>query len=128
MESNPFVSSIFLSVGQKVLAVWNGNEDLVPILWRRRRKNITCAQWSPSKMSLFFIALCDGSVEIWDLLTRNDDACISYDTGATKITVKTQQLLSTNNSLIFLISDHKANIRAFTISASILQTADDDVR
>lgn len=113
-----------LSTGQKIFAVWSENSQSIPILWRRRETNITCAQWSPTRISLFFIARYDGIIELWDLLTRTDNACISHDAGTTIITVITQHKLSLPTDIL-MIADQKANLRAFTLP-SISRPRDDD--
>lgn len=125
IERNSFMAGVFLSVGEKVFALWSENNQTVPILWRRRETNIQAAQWSSSRISLFFIARRHGIIEVWDLLTRTDDACISYDTGATIITVITQHKLSLPIDVL-IIADQKANLRAFTLPSSISQPKDND--
>lgn len=114
IERNPFVPGVLLSAGQKIFTVWSESNQSVPILWRRRETNITCAQWSPTRMSLFFIARYGGIIELWDLLTRTDAACISHDAGTTLITVITQHKLSLPLDVL-MVADQKANLRAFTL-------------
>lgn len=125
IERNPFISNVMLSVGQRIFAIWCESNPLIPVLWRRRNTNITCAQWSPTRCSLFFIACYDGTIEIWELLTRTDDVCISYETGASIITVITQHKLSLPTDIL-MIADHEANLRAFTLPSSISQPKFDD--
>lgn len=125
IEQNPFMSSVLLSIGEKIFAIWSVTNQLTPILWRRRETNITCAQWSSTRISLFFIACYDGNIELWDLLTRTDEACVSDDSGATIITVITQHKLSLSTDIL-MIGDQKANLRAFTLPSSISQPKDND--
>lgn len=125
IERNSFMPGIFLSVGENVFALWSENNQTVPILWRRRETNIQAAQWSSSRISLFFIARRNGMIELWDLLTRTDDPCISHDTGATIITVITQHKLSLPIDVL-MIADQKSNLRVFTLPSSISQSKDDD--
>lgn len=125
IERNPFMSSVLLSVGEKILAIWNESNQSTPILWRRRKTSITCAQWSSTRISLFFIACYEGIIELWDLLTRTDEACVSHESGATIITVITQHKLSLPTDIL-VIGDRKANIRAFVLPSSVSQPKDDD--
>lgn len=125
IERNPFNSSIFLSVGQKIFAIWSDSNTTIPILWRRRNSSITCAQWSSTRISLFFIACSDGNIELWDLLSRTDDVCISHQTSASIVTVITQHKLSLSTDIL-MIADHKANLRAFTLPSSISQPKSND--
>lgn len=125
VERNPFMSDVILSSGEKVFAVWNESNQLVPIFWRRRKTNITCAQWSSTRVSLFFLACYQGAIELWELLTRTDDACISHESGATVITVITQHRLSLPIDIL-MIGDQKSNIRAFILPSVISQQHPED--
>lgn len=125
IERNPFLSSILLSIGQNIFAIWSESNQSAPVLWRRRETNITCAQWSPTRVSLFFIARYDGIIELWDLLTRSDDACISHNAGTTLITVISQHKLSLPTDIL-MIADQRANLRAFTLP-SMSQPKDNDL-
>lgn len=60
---------------------------------------------------MFFIALHDGVVEVWDIAIRRDIPIISYDSGLTLITVITQNDI--NDAI--LISDGKANTRTLML-------------
>ncbi|XP_031627764.1 WD repeat-containing protein 63 [Contarinia nasturtii] len=124
IERNPFMSSINLSVGKDLFAVWSELNQSAPVLWRRRETNITCAQWSPTRISLFFVARYGGIIELWDLLTRTDEACITHDAGTNIITVISQHRLSLPTDVL-MIADEKANLRAFTLP-TISQPIEDD--
>lgn len=124
IERNPFVPGVMLSVGQKIFAIWHESNQSIPILWRRRETNITCAQWSSTRISLFFIARYNGIIELWDLLTRTDEACVSHDSGADLITVITQHKLKLPTDYL-MIADQKANLRAFKLP-SISQPYEND--
>lgn len=125
VERNPFMSNVLLSIGEKILAIWNESNQLAPILWRRRKTHITCGQWSSTRISLFFIACYEGVIELWDLLTRTDEACLAHESGATIITVITQHKLSLPTDIL-VIGDRKANLRAFVLPSTISQPKDDD--
>lgn len=125
IERNPLMSGVILSIGEKIFAIWSESNQSNPILWRRRKTNITCAQWSSTRMSLFFIACYDGTIELWDLLTRTDEACISHETGASIITVITQHKLSLPSDIL-MIGDQKANLRAFILPSALSQPKDND--
>lgn len=125
IERNPFIADVILSIGQKIVAVWYEHNQSTPLLWRRRESIITCCQWSPSRISLFFLARQDGFIELWDLLTRTDDATISHDTGRLIITVVTQHKLNMPTDIL-LAADQKANLRIFTMPTSISRPKTND--
>lgn len=126
IERNPFVSEVILSIGKRIFAIWSENNQSTPVLWRRRDTSITCAEWSPTRMSLFFLACYGGIIELWDLIARTDQPCISYKTGATIITVISQHKLALPTDIL-LIGDQKPNLRAFTLPSVIAQPKDDDM-
>lgn len=127
IERNPFISDVILSIGQKIFAVWDECNQSAPILWHRRESNITCAQWSPTKASLFFVARYDGIIELWDLLTRTDVPSITYDSGGSIITVITQHKLSLPMDVL-IIGDRKANLRVFTLPPAVSRPKADDIQ
>lgn len=118
IERNPFVSDVILSIGHNIFALWSESNQNKPIIWRRREAKITCAQWSSTNPSLFFIARYDGMIELWDLMTRTDCPVIPYDGGAMVITVITQHKLPLAID-VFLIGDVKSNLRLFIIPPAI---------
>lgn len=126
IERNPLMPSVLLSIGKRIFAVWSENNQTTPILWRRRDTNITCAQWSSTRISLFFIACYQGKIELWDLIARTDQPCISYKTGATIITIISQHKLALPTDIL-LIGDQKSNLRAFTLPPVISQPKVDDL-
>lgn len=126
IERNPFIFDVILSIGKRIFAIWSENNQTTPILWRRRDTSITCAQWSPTRISLFFLACYGGNIELWDLIERTDQPCISYKTAATIITVISQHKLALPTDIL-LIGDQKSNLRAFTLPPSISQSKTDDL-
>lgn len=126
IERNPFMPAVMLSIGKRIFAIWSENNQSTPILWRRRDTNITCAQWSSTRVSLFFIACYQGIIELWDLIARTDQPCISYKTGATIITIISQHKLTLPTDIL-LIGDQKSNLRAFTLPPIISQSRVDDI-
>lgn len=126
IERNPFMSDIILSIGKRIFAIWSETNQSTPILWRRRNANITCAQWSPTRMSLIFLACYGGNIELWNLIERTDQPCISYKTAATIITIISQHKLALPTDIL-LIGDQKSNLRAFTLPSTISQSKADDL-
>lgn len=108
---NPHYQEAFLSIGWHIFAIWNSNIITEPLFWRRREAIITCAEWSAKRATMFFIALHDGVVEVWDIAIRRDIPIISYDSGLTLITVITQNEIND----VILISDGKANTRTLIL-------------
>ncbi|XP_075157418.1 missing minor mitochondria [Haematobia irritans] len=77
LKRNPFFSWLFVSIGRNVVAVWKEDYNYSPIFWRRRQNDLTAVAWSESRPSVLFLTRIDGSLEVWDILSRDDDACLN---------------------------------------------------
>lgn len=126
IERNPFMSDVILSIGKRIFAIWSESNPSAPILWRRRDTTVTCGQWSPTRVSLVFLACYGGNIELWDLIARTDQPCITYKTAATIITIISQHKLALPTDIL-LIGDQKSNLRAFTLPPIIAQSKRDDL-
>uniref|UniRef100_A0A1A9W231 WD repeat-containing protein 63 n=1 Tax=Glossina brevipalpis TaxID=37001 RepID=A0A1A9W231_9MUSC len=100
MKKNPFLPSIFASIGRTVFAVWKDSYNYSPIFWRKRKHELTAVAWSESTASVLFLTRIDGGLEAWSILynlfgnfcqqvdtaflsvfsyilARDDDACLN---------------------------------------------------
>uniref|UniRef100_A0A1I8M5P3 WD domain protein n=1 Tax=Musca domestica TaxID=7370 RepID=A0A1I8M5P3_MUSDO len=77
MKRNPFFPWLFVSIGRNVFAVWKEDYNYSPIFWRRCQNDLTAVTWSESRPSVLFLTRIDGSLEAWDILARDDDACLN---------------------------------------------------
>lgn len=110
VERNPFFSEIFLSIGKNIIALWSEQSFASPIFWRRRKSAISCGKWSTNRASVFFLTYYDGSVDVWDILTRIDEPCVVHNLGGNILTVLSQHKLSLPHEVI-AIGDQNGNLR-----------------
>lgn len=103
-----------LSIGWHIFAIWSESNPTNPVFWRRRDSIITSAEWSSTRISMFFIALYDGVIEIWDILIRTDIPIIAYDSGGILITTIAQHI-SPN---VLFVADRRAFLRTFILPNS----------
>lgn len=106
-----------LSIGWHIFAIWSESNPTNPVFWRRRDSIITSAEWSSTRISMFFLALHDSVIEIWDILIRTDIPIISYDSGGVLITTIMQHTFSLSNDTLF-VADGKAFVRTFILPSS----------
>lgn len=122
--SNPFHGDAFLSIGWHIFAIWSSNSTSEPVFWRRREAIITCAAWSTKRATMFFVAMHDGVVEVWDIAVRRDIPVISYDSGLTLITVITQNA----DDHRVLLADGRANTRTLILHSRVESTDGEQVK
>lgn len=70
VERNNFLSTIFLSIGGTIFALWHEDYRNGPIFWRHRPSRLTSVRWSLDRPSVFFLSSVDGNLEIWDLNSK----------------------------------------------------------
>lgn len=126
IERNPFVSEIFLSIGKNIVALWSEQLNSAPIFWRRRSSPISCCKWSSNRVSVFYLAYYDGTVEVWDILTRIDEPCISRTLGGNVLTVLSQHKLSLPHEVI-AVGDQNGNLRMLKLPQCISKPLENEL-
>lgn len=118
VERNPFFDEIFLSIGKNIVAMWSEQSYTTPIFWRRRSSPISYSSWSSNRASVFFLTYYDGTVEVWDILTRIDGPCVSHALGGNLLTVVSQHKLSLPHEVI-AVGDQNGNMRILKLPQRI---------
>lgn len=114
MDRNPFHKNFFMSICCNIFAIWDDDSYQSPVLWRKRNGQLTCCKWSLNRPSVFFLTKADGSLEIWDLLSRTDDACLNESICGSILTTISQHRLSCPQEILG-IGDHNSTFRIFVI-------------
>ncbi|GLV45358.1 missing minor mitochondria [Carabus blaptoides fortunei] len=68
---SPFLSTIILTVGGKVFAVWDIENKMVPLVWRKSNKRYVSGMWSVYQSGVLAVAREDCNFEIWDVMYRS---------------------------------------------------------
>lgn len=126
IESNPFISDIFLTIGKTIVALWPDNSASSPIFWRQRPSPISCCKWSTKRAAIFFLACYDGSIELWDILTRIDEPCVTYVLGGDVLTVLSQHKLSIVHEVI-AVGDQSGNLRILKLPERMSKAVDGEI-
>lgn len=126
VERNPFISELFISIGKNIVAIWSEQLNNAPIFWRRRSSPISYCKWSSSRVSVFFLTYYDGSVEVWDLLTRIDEPCVSHALGGSVLTILSQHKLSLPHEMI-AVGDQNGNLRILKLPKRIAKSIESDL-
>ncbi|KAJ1526712.1 hypothetical protein ONE63_008292 [Megalurothrips usitatus] len=115
MKRNPFIKDLYLSVGIKKFAIWSSKLGMTPLLWRYIEDTYyTDASWSLQRPSMLQLVRRDGTIEVWDFLTRSDTYVLTQSISGktlTGIDAHTQYL--PNN--IVGIADYNGSYRLFFI-------------
>ncbi|XP_030380245.1 WD repeat-containing protein 63 [Scaptodrosophila lebanonensis] len=110
MRKNPFYPELFASIGRNVFAVWKEDYNYSPIFWRKRPCDLTSVAWSETRPAVLYLTRIDGILEAWDILARDDDACLSEILGGGIITGITEHRPSLPYKILG-IGDYNSSIR-----------------
>ncbi|KAL5022553.1 hypothetical protein ScPMuIL_001708 [Solemya velum] len=87
VERSPFFRDIVLCIGGWTFTIWKEGVSTGPILQScANNVRLTAAHWSPSRPAVFYIAKVDGSVEVWDLLDKTHEPCLTQSVSPAPIT------------------------------------------
>ncbi|XP_068142410.1 dynein axonemal intermediate chain 3 [Drosophila tropicalis] len=110
MRKNPFYPELFASIGRNVFAVWKEDFSYSPIFWRKRPCDLTAVAWSETRPAVLYLTRSDGILEAWDILARDDDACLNEILGGGVITAITEHRPSLPYKILG-IGDYNSSIR-----------------
>uniref|UniRef100_A0A1I8PHP8 WD repeat-containing protein 63 n=1 Tax=Stomoxys calcitrans TaxID=35570 RepID=A0A1I8PHP8_STOCA len=120
LKRNPFLPWLFVSIGRNVVAVWKEDYNYSPIFWRRRQNDLTAVTWSESRPAVLFLTRIDGSLEAWDILSRDDDACLNDVLGGGIITQICEHRPTEPDKLLG-IGDYNSSLRMVKLPKSFYQ-------
>ncbi|CAJ1054150.1 dynein intermediate chain 2%2C axonemal isoform X1 [Xyrichtys novacula] len=78
LQRNPFFPKNFLTVGDWTARIWSEDIKESSIMWTRYQKSyLSNACWSPVRPPVFFTVKMDGTLDIWDILFKQNDPTLS---------------------------------------------------
>lgn len=91
LERNPAFLKNFLTVGDYCAKMWSDEYKDAQIVWTSNCKvPYLYGTWSGSRCTVFFIARYDGTLEVWDLLIRQDEPVLQLKLADTTLnTIRT---------------------------------------
>ncbi|XP_017039609.1 dynein axonemal intermediate chain 3 [Drosophila ficusphila] len=110
VKKNPFYPELFASIGRTILAIWKEDYNYSPIFWRKRACDLTAVAWSETRPAVLYLTRIDGILEAWDILARDDDACLTEILGGGIITGITEHRPSLPHKILG-IGDYNSSIR-----------------
>ncbi|XP_017027782.1 dynein axonemal intermediate chain 3 [Drosophila kikkawai] len=110
VKKNPFYPQLFASIGRTILAIWKEDYNYSPIFWRQRACDLTAVAWSETRPAVLYVTRMDGILEAWDILARDDDACLIEILGGGIITGITEHRPSLPHKILG-IGDYNSSIR-----------------
>ncbi|XP_046802728.1 dynein axonemal intermediate chain 3 [Lucilia cuprina] len=125
MKRNPFFPWLFVSIGRSVFAVWKEDYNYSPIFWRKCQSDLTAVAWSESRPSVLFLTRIDGSLEAWDILSRDDEACLNDTLGGGIVTNICEHKPSEPEKLLG-IGDYNSSLRMVKLPKSLYQVMDQE--
>ncbi|XP_071770928.2 dynein axonemal intermediate chain 2-like [Centroberyx gerrardi] len=78
LQRNPFFPKNFLTVGDWTARIWSEDIKESSIMWTKYQMSyLTDACWSPVRPSVFFTVKMDGTLDVWDVLFKQNDPTLS---------------------------------------------------
>lgn len=78
LQRNPFFPKNFLSVGDWSARIWSEDIRESSIMWTKYHKaGLTDGCWSPMRPAVFFTTKMDGTLDIWDIIFKQNDPTLS---------------------------------------------------
>ncbi|XP_073999010.1 dynein, axonemal, intermediate chain 2 isoform X1 [Rhodnius prolixus] len=78
LQRNPAFLKNFLTIGDWTARIWSEDCRESSIIWTSYQKTkLTKGAWSPTKPSVFYTTRVDGTLDLWDILLRQKEPCLS---------------------------------------------------
>ncbi|BFZ17387.1 hypothetical protein BsWGS_20426 [Bradybaena similaris] len=78
LQRNPQFTKNFLSVGDWCARIWSEDIRESSIMWTKQYSAyLTDGCWSPIRAAVFFITKMDGTLDIWDMLSKQNDPTLT---------------------------------------------------
>ncbi|KAM7350388.1 missing minor mitochondria [Cochliomyia hominivorax] len=126
MKRNPIFPWIFASIGRTVFAVWKEDYNYSPIFWRKCQCELTALAWSETRPSVLFLTRIDGSLEAWDILSRDDEACLNDTLGGGIVTSICEHKPNEPEKLLG-IGDYNSSLRMVKLPKSLYQVMTQEI-
>ncbi|KAH9586499.1 hypothetical protein LSM04_006137 [Trypanosoma melophagium] len=87
VQRHPTISDVYLSCGDLHFKLWRVGLNHPIFTSPQHDAPITCACWSPTRVSVVVVGTLDGKIQIWDLLDRNREPLLVHQLVQDAITV-----------------------------------------
>lgn len=78
LQRNPHFPKNFLSVGDWCARIWSEDIRESSIMWTKQYSSyLTDGCWSPVRPSVFFVTKMDGTLDVWDIIFKQNDPTLS---------------------------------------------------
>ncbi|KAK2150722.1 hypothetical protein LSH36_393g00019 [Paralvinella palmiformis] len=78
LQRNPFFPKNFLSIGDWTARIWSEDIRESSIMWTKYHMSyLTDGCWSPVRPAVFFTTKRDGTLDIWDIIFKQNDPTLS---------------------------------------------------
>ncbi|CAM9437147.1 unnamed protein product [Lampetra fluviatilis] len=78
LQRHPFFPKNFLTIGDWTARIWSEEIRDSSIMWTKYHMSyLTDGSWSPVRPAVFFTTKMDGSLDVWDLLFKQNNATLT---------------------------------------------------
>jgi len=78
LRRNPFFLKNFLTVGDWSVKVWSEDVKFPLLISKNTSPYLTDACWSTTRPSVLYTTKMDGSIDVWDLLFKQNDPTLTF--------------------------------------------------
>lgn len=87
IQRHPTISDVYLTCGDVQFKIWRVGTEFPILTSPQHDTAITCARWSPTRVSVLVVGTADGKILVWDLLDRNSEPLLVHQLVQDAITV-----------------------------------------
>nr|CCC52741.1 conserved hypothetical protein [Trypanosoma vivax Y486] len=87
IQRHPTLSDVYMSCGDLQFKLWRVGLDRPIFTSPQHDTPLTCACWSPTRVSVLMVGTLDGKILVWDLLDRNSEPLLVHQLVQDAITV-----------------------------------------
>nr|CCC94814.1 conserved hypothetical protein [Trypanosoma congolense IL3000] len=78
IQRHPTISDVYMTCGDVQFKIWRVGLEFPILTSPQHDTAITCARWSPTRVSVLFVGTSDGKILVWDLLDRNSEPLLVH--------------------------------------------------
>ncbi|XP_037070687.1 dynein intermediate chain 3, axonemal-like [Pollicipes pollicipes] len=124
---SPFFDDLVLTVGGFRFAVWKVGIKHKPLMVSAQAPSRrTSGVWSLTRPSVFFIGRQQGSIEVWDMLDRAQEALLTQSLSGVEVT--TLSLRKLGRRQVLSVSDNSGNLHLLEVPLILSQMEGDEMK
>jgi dynein intermediate chain 2 len=123
VSRNPVVTKFFLTVGDWTARLWHEDVAWGPLMTTPYDASfLTHGCWSPTRPGVFFTTKMDGTMDVWDLHYKHNEATFSVKVGESSLSCLTPH----NDGKLIAVGDAEGTCHVLSLSSSLSEKAENE--